>query len=120
MRKLISAVLLAVAVAGCSRTISLTLPPQPLTVFMYSQGKATTRCGVAPGSDKFLKLSEFLKRNSDGWRKRSTNYVPLLVVIGSDINFYFMDDSVVVNYSAGEYSRSITPDQYAFLNCKTS
>jgi hypothetical protein len=106
------------AAAGCSRTISVNLTPQTLTVVTYSQGKADRRCSIAPGSAKFRKLSDFLKQSAEGWHSRSSDYKPSLVVIGSDINLYFMEDSVVMNYSSGEYSRTVSPDSYAFLDCK--
>jgi hypothetical protein len=89
-----------------------------LTVETYSQGKADRRCSIAPASAKFGKLKDFLKQNAQGWHSRSADYQPSLVVIGSDINLYFMGDSVVMNYSGGEYSRSVSPDSYAFLDCK--
>ena len=60
-----------------------------------------------------------MKQNADGWHKRSEDYVPSLVVIGSDINMYFMNDLLVMNYNGGEYSRNVPPDSYAFLACGT-
>lgn len=103
--------------AGCSRTISLELPAQPLTVVTYAGGKANQRCSVAPASDKFHRLAAFLKQNSTDWRKRTADYTPSLVVIGSDVNMYFKDDLMVMSYSGGEYSRKVDPAGYAFLRC---
>jgi hypothetical protein len=114
------AVWVLLAAAGCARTISVNLTPQILTVVTYSQGKADRRCSIAPDSAKFHKLSEFMKQSAQGWHSRSSDYKPELVVIGSDINLYFMGDSVVMNYSGGEYSRTVSPDSYAFLDCKAT
>lgn len=112
-------VLVLLLAAGCSRSISVELPAQALTVVVYSHGQASQRCAIAPASDKFRKLADFMKANAAGWRKRSADYTPSLVVIGSDINMYFMDDLMVMNYNGGEYSRNVTPDSYAFLDCGT-
>jgi len=119
MRTFGSAILVLLLVTGCSRSISVELPSQALTVVVYSHGKASQRCVIAPASDKFHNLSDFLKANAAGWHKRSGDYTPSLVVIGPDINLYFMDDLLVMNYNGGEYSRNVTPDSYAFLSCGT-
>jgi hypothetical protein len=118
--RLTAAVGVLLAGAGCSHTISINLTPQTLTVVTYSQGKADRRCSIAPDSAKFRKLSEFMKQSAQGWHSRSSDYTPSLVVIGTDINLYFMGDSVVMNYSGGEYSRTVSPDSYAFLDCKAT
>jgi hypothetical protein len=110
--------LLLLFTAGCSRSITLQIPSQTLTVETFSQGKAVQRCSVAPGSEKFRKLSQLMQQSVAGWRSRSADYVPSIVVIAGDISLYFMGDSVVVSYSGGEYSRSIAAGSYAFLNCK--
>jgi hypothetical protein len=102
---------------ACSRSISVELPAQALTVVAYTQGIASQRCVISPASDKFRTLAGFMKQNADGWHKRSGDYVPTLVVIGPDINLYFMDDQLVMNYDGGEYSRKVAPGSYAFLNC---
>jgi hypothetical protein len=117
MRIFGSAILILLLATGCSRSISVELPSQALTVVVYSQGKASQRCVIAPASTKFSELADFLKANAAGWHKRSGDYTPSLVVIGSDINMYFMDDLLVMNYNGGEYSRDVTRDSYAFLNC---
>jgi hypothetical protein len=115
-----AAVGVLLAAAGCTRTISVDLTPQMLTVVTYSQGKADRHCSIAPDSAKFRKLSEFMKQSAQGWHSRSSDYKPELVVIGTNINLYFMGDSVVMNYSGGEYSRTVSPDSYAFLDCKAT
>jgi hypothetical protein len=119
MRIVGSALLVLVLATACSRSISVELPAQALTVVTYVQGKASQRCVVAPASDKFHKLADFMKQNAEGWHKRSGDYVPSLVVIGSDINMYFMNDLLVMNYNGGEYSRAVAPESYAFLACGT-
>jgi hypothetical protein len=115
-----SALLLCWVVAGCSRSIAIDIPAQTLTVLMYAQGNATQRCAIAPGSDKFRQLKQFLQQNSAGWRTRSANYVPSIVVIGPAINLYFMDDFVVMNYAGGEYFHPVSRDSYQFLICRTT
>ena len=35
-----------------------------------------------------------------------------------DVSLYFMSDSVVINYSGGEFSRGMSSDAYHFLDCK--
>ncbi len=117
MRILIPMISVLLLASGCSRSISVQLPAQALTVVMYSQGKASQRCVIAPNSDKFHKLADFIRQNADGWHKRSADYMPSLVVIGSDINMYFMDELLVMNYNGGEYSRDVASGSYAFLSC---
>jgi len=118
MRTLTAVLLLAIA--GCSRSISIELPAHSLTVLVYSQDKVTQRCAIAPGTDKYKKLSQLMQQNASGWHRRSTNYVPSIVVIGPNINLYFTDDSVVESGSSGEYSRPISGDAYRFLECKAT
>jgi hypothetical protein len=117
---MIAAVSVLLGAAGCTRTISINLTPQMLTVLTYLQGKPDRRCSIAPDSAKFRKLSDFIRQNAQGWHSRSSDYQPQLVVIGTDINLYFMGDTVVMNYSGGEYSHAVSPDSYAFLDCKAT
>jgi hypothetical protein len=119
MRAWICVVFVALLVAACSRSVSVDLAATPLTVVQYSQGKAQQRCSIAPGSAKFAQLADFLKQNEAGWHKRSSDYTPALVVIGSDLNLYFAADLLVMNYHDGEYSRQVAPESYAFLSCGT-
>lgn len=120
MRTWRSVLLLLLFTGGCSRSISIEIPSQTLTVETFAQGKAVQRCSVAPGSEKFRKLSQLMQQSVAGWHSRRADYVPSVVVIAGDINLYFMGDSVVVDYSGGEYSRSLAADSYAFLNCKAN
>jgi hypothetical protein len=119
-----SALLLCLAIAGCSRSIAIDIPAQTLTVLVYSQGTATAiatqRCDIAPGSEKFRKLKQLLQQNSAGWRTRSADYTPSIVVIGPAINLYFAEDFVVMNYSGGEYFHPLARDSYQFLDCGTT
>jgi hypothetical protein len=102
---------------GCSRTISVELPPQRLTLVVYAQGQAVQRCAIAPGSEKFLKLNELLKQSAAGWHHPSAGYVPALAVIGSDTNLYFTEESLIMSYSGGEYAHAVSADSHAFLKC---
>jgi hypothetical protein len=120
MRALRWTVLPLLALVGCARSISVALPHTALTVMVYSDGKVTQRCAIAPGSEKFRKLGQLMQANAAGWHSRSTDYMPTIVVIGSDINLYFVEDSVIVGESGGEYSRTIPADSYKFLECKSS
>jgi hypothetical protein len=118
MRKLAAGALMLVALGACTRSISVALPSQSVTVMAYADGKVVERCGFRPGSDKFQKLNQLLQQNSGGWRKRHSNYQPEFLVVDGDVSLYFMSDSVVINYSAGEFSRGLSPDAYHFLDCK--
>ena len=111
---------MVLATVGCSRSLSIRLPAHSLTVMVYSQGKVSERCAIAPGSKKYSQLSQYMQQNADGWHGRSGDYVPSIVVIGPDLNLYFMDDSVVVNNSGGEYTRTVSGDSYRFLDCKAT
>ncbi len=110
MRTLSMIVLLLLTLAACSHSISLQFPSQTLTVETFSQGKPVQRCSIAAGSDKFRKLNELMQENVKGWHSRSADYVPAIVVISSDVNLYFDGGLLVVNYSGGEYSRTVSPD----------
>jgi hypothetical protein len=116
------ALALCLALVGCSRSIAVDIPAQTLTVLVYSQGTAiaTQRCDIAPGTEKFRKLKQLLQQNSAGWRTRSADYMPSIVVIGPAINLYFAEDFVVMNYSGGEYFHPLTRDAYQFLDCGTT
>lgn len=118
MRKTVLLALLFVALSACTRSIRIALPQQIVTVMAYSAGKVVQRCGFRPGTEKFRKLSELLQQHSGGWHKRYTNYVPSFLVVDGDVSLYFMDGSMVLNYSEGEFSRGVSSDDYQFLNCK--
>jgi hypothetical protein len=107
-------------IAACSRSISTELPQQNLTVLNYVQGKISLRCALAPGTAKYRKLGDLLRENKDGWHHHSSDYTPSVVVIGGDLNLYFTEDTVVISDSRGEYSHSVDPDAYRFLNCKAT
>jgi hypothetical protein len=119
MRNLIPIALLLIATSACTRSISVVLPPKTATVMGYADGKVTQRCAIRPDSEKFHKLRELLEQNSGGWHKRYTNYQPSIMVVDGDVSLYFMDGSVVLNYSGGEFSRGLSADAYQFLNCNT-
>jgi hypothetical protein len=112
--------MLCLAIAGCSRSIAIEIPSQTLTVLVYAQGTAAERCDIAPGSEKFRKLKQFMQQNSAGWHTRNADYMPSIVVIGPAINLYFADDFVVMNYSGGEYFHPVSRDSYQFLDCRTT
>jgi hypothetical protein len=118
MRKLVSLALLLIATSACTHSITVTLPPQTATVMAYANGKVVQRCAIRSGSEKFQKLNQLLQQHSGGWHKRYTNYQPSILVVDGDVSLYFMDGSVVVNYSGGEFSRNLAADTYEFLNCK--
>ncbi|HTC50443.1 MAG TPA: hypothetical protein VK700_00745 [Steroidobacteraceae bacterium] len=118
MRKSVLTAFLFIALSACTRSITITLPQQTVTVMAYADGKVVQRCGFRSGTEKFRKLSELLAQHSGGWHKRYTNYVPSLLVVDGDVSLYFMDGSMVVNYSEGEFSRGVSSDDYQFLNCK--
>ncbi|HEV2701436.1 MAG TPA: hypothetical protein VGV09_07385 [Steroidobacteraceae bacterium] len=113
-----ASVAVLLALAACTHSISLVLPPQTVTVMAYADGKVVERCGFRPGSEKFQKLSQLLQQNSGGWHKRHSDYQPEILVVDGDVSLYFMSDSVVLNYSGGEFSRGIAPAAYHFLDCK--
>lgn len=119
MRKVVLLALLFAALSACSRSITIALPQQTVTVMAYSEGKVVQRCGFRPDAEKFRKLSQLLQQHSDGWRKRHTNYVPSYLVVDGDVSLYFMDDSMVLSNAEGEFSRGISSDDYQFLNCKS-
>lgn len=120
MRIVKFAVLPLLVLVGCARTISIAPPSKPLTVMVYAQGKVVQRCAIAPGTEKMRKFGQLMQQNAAGWHSQSEGYEPELVVIGSDINLYFMGDLAVVNNARGEYSRPIPADTYKFLECKSA
>jgi hypothetical protein len=118
MRRAVSVAVLLVLLAGCTHSVSVALPSQTVTVMAYADGKVVERCGFGPGSEKFQKLSQLLQQNSGGWHKRHSDYQPEFMVVDGDVSLYFMSDSVVLNYSGGEFTRGMSPDAYHFLDCK--
>jgi hypothetical protein len=118
MRKTASMALALLVLSACTRSITIQLPQQVVTVMAYSQGKVIQRCGFRPDTEKFRKLSQLLQQHSGGWHKRYTNYEPAFLVVDGDVSLYFMDGSMVLNYSEGEFSRGVSSDDYEFLNCK--
>jgi hypothetical protein len=119
MHKPASIALLLLVLTACTRSITIALPQQSVTVMAYADGKVVQRCGFRPGTEKFRKLSQLLEQYSGGWHKRYTNYQPTFLVVDGDVSLYFMDGSMVLNDSEGEFSRGVSADDYQFLNCKT-
>jgi hypothetical protein len=118
MRRPAPLMLLLLALTACTRSITIALPQQIVTVMAYADGKVVQRCAFRPGTDKFRKLSQLLAEHTGGWHKRYTNYQPAFLVVDGDVSLYFMDGSMVLNDSEGEFSRGISEDDYQFLNCK--
>lgn len=110
--------MLLAVLPACTRSISVVLPSQTVTVMAYADGKVVERCGFRPGAEKFQKLSQLLQQNSGGWHKRHSNYQPELMVVDGDISLYFMSGSVVLNDSDGEFTRDLSAETYHFLDCK--
>ena len=104
--------------SACTRSLSITLPEQFVTVMGYSQGKVVQRCGIRPGTDKFKRLSQLLATHASGWHKRYTSYDPTFLVVDGDISLYFMGGSMVLSDAEGEFSRGIAEQDYQFLGCK--
>lgn len=114
------AALVLLAAVGCTHSVSVSLVPKKMVVLMYAQGKVAQRCAIAPVSPKFQKLNVLLQQNQGGWHMRIGSYVPTMLVVGADVTLNFMGSSMVMNYDGHEYSRSISPDAYAFLSCKAT
>ena len=119
MRKPASIAFMLLVLTACTRSITIALPQQSVTVMAYADGKVVQRCGFRSDSEKFRKLSQLLEQHSGGWHKRYTNYQPSFLVVDGDVSLYFMDGSMVISYGEGEFSHGVSADDYQFLNCRT-
>ena len=66
MRKVAAVALMLAVLVACTRSLSVALPSQTVTVMTYADGKVVERCGFRPGSQKFQKLNQLLQQNSGG------------------------------------------------------
>ena len=109
----------AVLVAGCTQDLSLTLPPDAqLKLSSHVHGSPTETCSIAHGSPQYQALEKWLNQNRGGWQTTPATYVPGKVVSGPDFTLNFIGSLVIANFAGGQYSHSIVPTDYGFLQCK--
>jgi hypothetical protein len=108
-----------VAAAGCTRSISVTLPPrESLHLTVYSEGRVVETCKVPPGDDRYKRLDAWLKVHSDGWSVAIADYVPTILVSGNRFRLNFMQSgAAILGFDNHQYSHPVQASEYAYLTC---
>ena len=99
---------------GCETSLDWSLPNEALKL---QWGDET--CSILPSSRQFKALSNWLAQNQTGWSSSPASYMPAVVVTGSNFSVNFLGSMVVVNYPGGQFTRKVSPNEYAFLTCNT-
>jgi len=110
-------------ILGCTALLSacdvaLTLPEtEPLSLQVHKKGSPVAECKLLPGTPNFQKLASWLSNNKTGWSPTPATYIPGVYITGSKFSINFLGTFVIVNYADGQYSHSVSPSEYEFLQC---
>lgn len=110
-------------ILGCTALLAachvdLALPEtESLRLQVYQQGSPVAECKLAPGTPNFQKLASWLSNNRTGWTSTLASYVPGVYITGSNFSINFLRTFVIVNSPEGQYSHSVSPSEYEFLQC---
>jgi hypothetical protein len=108
-------VLSAALLAGCARELPLALPPN-------TPAQVTEVGGLAyqldPASDGYRTLEGWIANNRSGW-SWGHYYTPPpakgIIVRSGTLELQFFDSTVLARTPQGDYMKSVSPSEYAFL-----
>ena len=113
-----SAPMLAVCVillAGCERQLPLTLPPNAPAQVTEVGG---TQYTLDPASDGYRALDHWIANNRAGWSWGHYYATPPargIIVRAGSLYLQFFDSTALARTPQGDYRKSVSPSDYAFL-----
>jgi predicted small lipoprotein YifL len=106
--------------AGCARQLPLTLPPNaPAQVTELSGAQYT----LDPASDGYRTLERWISNNRAGWSWGHYYATPPpkgVIVRAGALYLQFFDSTALARTPQGDYRKSVSPSDYAFLTRHTS
>jgi hypothetical protein len=103
--------------AGCSQTVSLTLPADtPVRITADSHQHMIT-----PSDPRYDRLREWLARNQSGWSQVfATNPGGGIIITAGDFWLQFVDATAFTRTHDGLLQKKVRPADYAFLQQRES
>ena len=119
---------LMLTITSCSSNIQIVKyidlnSPLTLTIYTTNDQTGLTQIDkeiIEPKSEKFYKLIDWSKANSDHWRSTFASYIGNVSVIQKDFRLLYLQDGVVIGFTddhgkSKQYRRSITKGDLDFL-----
>ncbi|MBI1424772.1 MAG: hypothetical protein GC149_15105 [Gammaproteobacteria bacterium] len=114
--KKIRLILFAFVLVSCTiDTAKFIDPNETLQVYIYGTELNTEEYLLNPGGEKYNKFISWVRNNKEGWSSTPASYVPGILVSGKSFTMNFMDNTVLVNYADGQFTKKIDPTEYEFL-----
>ena len=101
---------------GCTSSVDFSLPSDEALKLSIPSNQ--TSCQINPGTPLHNSLAAWLAASRHGWKRNPATYVPRVVVAGRNFSMNFMESSVILNYTGGQFTHHIPAAQYAFLVCE--
>jgi hypothetical protein len=118
LKRLLSAIWLALLLGGCGQQVSFALPEEDLSLEIYGQDRPAAHCSVPAGSPQHHTLAAWLAKNDAGWQPSMASYVPGILVRGKTISLAFVGSLAVINVEGGQFTHAVARTEYAFLRCQ--
>ncbi len=107
--------------SSCSTEIELVnYIDQTRSLNLSRQETKTQPTEIDPKSEKYSKIIEWAKKNTDGWQSTPASYVSKVTISHGEFRLLYNSSYVVVGYvdkdgKAKQYSRDIKPGDLDFL-----
>ena len=111
------AVLIAIAVSGCSTSIPLALAPDE-TVRVMILDNPGRECVIEPSDDAHHELQAWLAKNQAGWSK--LYYTPPsrgILLTAPGLRLHLSGTAAYATVPEGMLTRQVSESEYAFLVC---
>lgn len=104
-----------ILLAGCERQLPLTLPPNAPAQVTEVGG---TQYTLDPASDGYRALEHWISNNRAGWSWGHYYATPPargIIVRAGSLYLQFFDSTALARTPQGDYRKSVSPSDYAFL-----
>ena len=111
------AVLVAVALSGCSTSTPFALAPDT-TVHVKVLGNPGHECVIEPSSDAHRKLQYWLVENRAGWSQ--LYYTPPsggILLSTPEMHIHLFGDTAYATVPTGIIAKQVSESEYAFVVC---
>ena len=111
------AVLIAIAVSGCSTSIPLALAPDA-TAHVKILGNPGRECVIEPSDDAHRELQAWLAKNQTGW-SQLYNTPPSggILLTAPGLRLHLSGNAAYATVPEGMLTRQVSESEYAFLVC---
>lgn len=111
------AVLVAVALSGCSTSIPFALAPDT-TVHVKVLGNPGHECVIEPSSDAHRQLQSWLAENRAGWSQLYyTTPNGGILLSTSEMYLHLFGDTAYATVPTGIIAKQVSESEYAFVVC---